>query len=223
MYIALGGGEYTDDASLFEIVYADDTVMIAPVVSQGNRLAAYKIGSDEAPYEFLHSGRGPLEVASANFTSQNDTLYALSHDGNGLRNIIKIAVPDLWDMTKWESIDVSGKRGLFIGSNFDILSPAEYIIPGGKIGNEALLGVLSAYDGQFAPLAFWPDDGYAGAPIPKQGMYLRGNSSVLQWRQGLVCLWGRADIFLFWIYRRTQSKRHSYIRNILNTRFMPTG
>ena len=96
--------EIGDDASLLEIVYADDSQLVASVLSPTHMLESYDIGKNSAPHEFLRTGRGPMEVLNANIKSRRDTLFVMSYDMRGFQNLMKIPVSGIHDMSKWSSI-----------------------------------------------------------------------------------------------------------------------
>lgn len=174
--IALEGEKVniTSDASLYEIVYADTNQLVASVLSPTNLLISYRMGENTAPYEFLRVGRGPLEVMSANVKSRLDTLFVLSHTSSGLHKLIKIPVVAIRDVSRWKSTDISSMKGISIGSDFDVLPSASYIMTGGKFGTETVLTEVSERKKNGNPVAFWPEDGCPVAPITKQNMYIRG-------------------------------------------------
>lgn len=162
------------DVSLFEIVYVDDSLLIASVLSPSYKLASYRIGSNGKPYEFLGVGRGPMEVMYANIISCDDTLLVLSYTPSGLQELIKIPVSGIYDMSRWKSTDFSDVTEISIGCNFDVLPSYGYIMPGGKFGSEIVLSVLSEKNSNCTSLPFWPEDGRDIASITRQIMYTRG-------------------------------------------------
>ncbi len=166
--------EIASDASLFEIVYVDDSLLIASVLSPAYKLVSYRINGGVAAHEFLRIGRGPMEVINANIKSRGDTLFVLSSNPNGLQGLIKIPVSGIEDMSQWDSSDYYAMTGISVGRDFDVLSSSEYIMVGGKFGDETVLSVLSEENISCEPFPFWPEDNHDVGPIAKQGMYIRG-------------------------------------------------
>lgn len=174
-FVSLNGEKLETDSemSLLEIVYADDSLIVATLISPDCQLAAIPIGGGSETRQFLHKGRGPLEVVYANIKAHNDSLFVLSHDPYGINGLIKIPVSGIRDMTEWEYIDFSDIDNLGIGNDFDLLTSSDYIVLGGEYGKESILATLSEQSLSWSPVPLWPDDGYKGNALPKQMMYTR--------------------------------------------------
>ena len=106
-FLSLQGEKLETDPemSLFEIVYANDSLLVATLISPDCQLAAIPIGGGSETRLFLHKGRGPMEVVYSKVKSYNDSLFVLSHDPYGINGLIKIPVSGIQDMTEWEYID----------------------------------------------------------------------------------------------------------------------
>lgn len=178
-FLSLQGEKLETDPemSLFEIVYANDSLIVATLISPDCQLAAIPIGGRSETRQFLHKGRGPMEVVYAKVKSYNDSLFVLSHDPYGINGLIKIPVSGIQDMTEWEYIDFSDIDNLGIGNDFDLLTSSDYIVLGGEYGRESILARLSERNLTWSSVPFWPDDGYKGEALPKQMLYTR-NSKV---------------------------------------------
>lgn len=80
-------GEQIDigsEETLFEIVYANDTALVAHLLSDLRKLKIYNQRHPGDSYEFLHIGRGPFEVNQCAVKSRADTLYAMSYTPVGI-------------------------------------------------------------------------------------------------------------------------------------------
>lgn len=167
--------EIGDDASLFEIVYADDSLLVASVLSPTHLLESYDIGKKSAPHKFLRIGRGPKEVLNANIKSRNDTLFVMSYGMRGFQNLMKIPVSGIQDMPRWNSLDLPDWDGMLPGRDFDVLHSSLYVVTGSYYEQENILSVLSEKSGVCTPLPFWPEDGRDDIPpLTKQLIYTRG-------------------------------------------------
>ncbi len=171
--VALSGVrlEICGDAPLFELIYANDTIVIASLLSNKSLLGMYRIGDPETFHKFLNVGRGPMEVTYASAISRSDTLHVLSYGPYGICGIIRIPVESAVDMQSWEYTDYSEYCGFLVGRGFCIKSYDEYVMLGEKYGQENIMSVLSSNTPHIAPMHFWPDDGFDGPAIVKQGVY----------------------------------------------------
>lgn len=175
--IALAGTrlEICEDAPLFRLVYANDTIVIASLLSSQNRIGMYRIGAPEDFHEFLNVGRGPMEVVNTAIISRSDTLHVLSYDSFGISGIIRIPVACAADMQSWKYTDYSDVKGLWVGVGFCMRFPDEYVMLGEKPGQENIMCVLSRKTSSVTPVHFWPDDGFDGPGTVKQVRYMLGS------------------------------------------------
>ena len=63
------------EESVFEIAYADDTIVVAHLFSGSCRLKMFDLDEPDNSYEFLNVGRGPFEVAHSVVKSTRDIKY----------------------------------------------------------------------------------------------------------------------------------------------------
>ena len=180
------------EESLYELVYADDTMVVAHLFSGSHRLKMFDLDSLERSYEFLNVGRGPFEVTYSTVKSTRDTLYVLSHTPAGIEGIITIPLHRCDDISQWDYEDIS-EYGDIAGGGDIAATQDKYIILGEKYGRSNILTAVTRGDGpEMHPLDFWPEDGYDGSVISKQVLYI-GASKIFANRDKILyaCSEGR--------------------------------
>lgn len=161
------------EASLFDIVYADDTVLVAGLFGDVKRLVAFGLDDQSEAYEFLNVGRGPFEVNYSKVKSHKDTIYVMSHNPVGLLGMIVIPINGIHDKSMWKYSDYSDLNGMQIGGDFDVISSSEYVILGENYNVSNVLSIVGKYEGSYKKaVGFWPDDRFSGGKIPKQLIYM---------------------------------------------------
>ncbi|MCM1502605.1 MAG: hypothetical protein NC115_08090 [Bacteroidales bacterium] len=164
--------EICEDAPVFEIVYANDTSLVASLLSNENRLGIYHIGGQGKFHEFLKAGRGPMEVTAATVVAKDDTLHAMAYGPHGISCIIRIPVKSIADMSAWERTDYSGTGNIQAGMGFCMKSQDEYIVLGDRLGEKNIMSILQRNPATCAQASFWPQDGFEGPEIAKQTLYM---------------------------------------------------
>ena len=172
-------GEQIDigsEETLFEIVYANDTVLVAHLLSDLRKLKIYNQRHPGDSYEFLHIGRGPFEVNQCAVKSRDDTLYAMSYAPVGIQGVITIPVCRTDDKSAWRYEDISEAADVPMGGDFDVLQ-GQYIVLGDKYGQPNILSSITrgADDVSVTPLSWWPQDKYKGSIISKQALYMNAS------------------------------------------------
>lgn len=171
-------GEQIDigsEETLFEIVYANDTVLVAHLLSDLRKLKIYNQRHPGDSYEFLHIGRGPFEVNQCAVKSRADTLYAMSYTPVGIQGVITIPVCRTDDKSAWRYEDISEAADVPMGGDFDVLQ-GQYIVLGDKYGQPNILSSITrGVDISVTPLSWWPQDKYNGSIISKQALYMNAS------------------------------------------------
>ena len=180
------------EESVFELVYADDTTIVAHMFSGNHRLKMFDLEEPECSYEFLNVGRGPFEVMYSTVKSAKDTLYVLSHTPAGIEGVITIPLHRCEDMSQWDYNDISEYADIAGGGDIAVTQD-RYIILGEKYGRPNILTVVTRGNApEILSLDFWPEDGYDGSVISKQVLYM-GASKIFANRNKILyaCSEGR--------------------------------
>lgn len=168
-------GEQIDigpEETLFEIVYANDTVLVAHILSGLRKLKIYNHRHPGETYEFLHIGRGPFEVNQCAVKSRDDTLYVMSYTPAGIQGVITVPVCRTDDKSGWRYEDISEVADIPMGGDFDVLQ-GQYVVLGDKYGQPNILSSITrGVDINVTPLSWWPQDKYKGSVISKQALYM---------------------------------------------------
>lgn len=159
--------------SPFEIVYIDDTLFVSSSLSQTDLLSAAKLDGSSEFYDFLHTGRGPLEVTGASFKSHRDTIHVMSYNHGGIDGIMTIPVSGIHDRHSWKLKKLDLNSGFMFGNSFDVLSESRYLVLAEKFGIENILSIVEPdCESQRNPVGFFPEDGHDGDILPKQRVYI---------------------------------------------------
>ena len=86
--VAVNQVEVPDGLSLFQLEFACDSFILATNLSPTHKIV--KISTREV-VPFVTVGRGPMEVMVPWFKAKEDTLYVLSTDPYGLKELITIS------------------------------------------------------------------------------------------------------------------------------------
>lgn len=160
------------EESVFEIAYADDTIVVAHLFSGSCRLKMFDLDEPDNSYEFLNVGRGPFEVAHSVVKSTRDTLYVLSRTPSGIEGVLTIPLCACDDISQWDYDGISEYADISGGGDLAV-SQDSYMILGEKYGKPNILtAVTRNKEHKVHSFAFWPNDGYEGSVISKQTLYM---------------------------------------------------
>ena len=162
-----------EELSVADIVYADDSLVVATSYASTHRFEVHKVASKEKPIEFLKTGRGPLDVQYAHIKHYKGELHILSYKPYGeLSRSMIVPLKKISDMGSWKISNHPARTPMLIGTSFDIINDSTYVILGGPYGEENIISFIESDKKSVSPLGFWPDDEYVGTNIiPKQLMY----------------------------------------------------
>lgn len=151
-----------DSSYLFELLYADDTRLVASLLSSSNQLMTIPVHDSTLVFErhkdFLRKGRSESEVLHAHYKIRQDTIHVVSFTGTGIDKIIKIPFSGIADCASWKTVSTPLYQGLFFGMNFDIIDDDIYVFAGGKADDESVVCYVDNKDFDIKRLDYVPQD-----------------------------------------------------------------
>lgn len=164
------------EESIFQLVYADDSLVIGSTFSGGYALECFERGDSVSRVPFLRVGRGPKEVNRALCRAKNDTIFALACSSYGISGCLSIPVKQFNDISSWSEIRFPEELKVNVSGGIDV-NGSESLFCGGRWNEKEILSSLDLASGRISWTGLWPDDGQDENALAKQSMYTR-NASV---------------------------------------------